>query len=240
MALMLRLGIWQLDRFEQRQAFNNHYFEQIEKPPYELSSETLDQDLETMAYREITVSGRYDHSNEVAIRNQSWENQPGVHLLTPLIISGSNHAVLVDRGWIPLDVYQSGNWQDFSETDPVIVNGIIRLSQTQPTLGGRPDPTPKPGETIKAWNFVDTETISTQIPYPLITIYIQQSPDLNRDRLPYPSLPEIEITDGPHLSYAIQWFAFTVILGGGYLILLHRENQHKEKTTSQNFMGESP
>jgi len=231
MGLMLRLGIWQLDRREQRRAFNAHYIEQSTAPPLELTRDTLNADLEDMEYRKIQVAGEYDHPNEVAIRNQSWGDQPGVHLLTPLIISGTDSAVLVDRGWIPLDAYQSGNWEGFNQPGSVTVSGIIRLNQ-EPTFGGRADPTPQPGESLKAWNFANVETISPQIPYALLPVYLQQSPDSTRTNLPYPDQPEIEISAGPHLSYAIQWFIFATILGVGYPFFVRKqiEREHRAGT----------
>lgn len=222
MGVMIRLGIWQLDRLTGRRAFNANYLQQSTAIPLDLNHLTEDAQLETMAYRPVVVTGHYDHSREMAIRNQSWDNQPGVHLLTPLIIAGSDRIVLVDRGWIPLDAYQTGNWQAFHEPGTVQVSGILRLSQS-PTFGGRPDPTPVPGQWASAWNFVDLPLISRQFsPIPL-PVYIQQAPDPNWTALPYRTQPTIELTEGPHLSYAIQWFAFTAILAIGYPLYLRRE-----------------
>jgi surfeit locus 1 family protein len=223
LGVMIRLGIWQLNRLDQRRLFNAHYMEQISQIPLELTPQTIEIDLKTIEYREIYVSGVYDFRSEVAIRNQSWQNQAGVNLLTPLKISGSDLAIFVDRGWIPLDAYQSGNWKEYSVNGEVNIHGIIRNSQLAPPFGGRPDPTPKPGEILKAWNFTNIQAISQQIPYPIADVYIQQSPDSSWTELPHPSQPEIEVSEGSHLSYAIQWFTFSAILGFGYPILIRRE-----------------
>jgi len=220
--VMIRLGFWQLDRLDQRKAFIDHYLEQSFLAPLSLDVDIPSPDLGDMEYRQITVSGEYDHSKEVVIRNQSWKNQAGVHLLTPLMISGSKIAVLVDRGWIPLDVYQSGNWEKLDETGIISITGIIRNSQ-KPNIGGRPDPTPSPGKSIKAWNFINIDAIAQQIPYQILSIYIQQLPHESRAVLPHRALPEIDISEGPHLGYALQWFAFAAILAVGYPIYVHRE-----------------
>lgn len=222
MGVMVRLGIWQLDRLEGRRAFNAHYLQQSKAEPLDLNPVTEVLQLEDMAYRPVVVTGRYDHSREMAIRNQSWNNQPGVHLLTPLLIDGTDHIVLVDRGWVPQDAYQTGNWDAYGETGSVRVSGILRLSQS-PTFGGRPDPTPMPGEWLNAWNFVDLPLISRQFSTPLLPVYIQQAPDPQWTTLPYRTQPTIEITEGSHLSYAIQWFAFTAILAIGYPLYLRRQ-----------------
>ncbi len=223
-AVMIRLGFWQLDRLEQRRAFNAHVSEVSAASPLELNVDTLEADLESMEYRTVMVSGEYDHAHEIAIRNQAWNDQPGVHLLTPLIIAGSEQAIMVDRGWIPLDVYQSDDWAAYEVVGQVSLNGMLRLSQTEPSFGGRPDPTPQPGEQLRAWNFVNLERIAQQMPYPLQHIYIQQAPEEGQAQLPYRSLPEFELTEGPHLGYAVQWFIFAAILGVGYPFYVRREN----------------
>ncbi len=223
-AVMIRLGFWQLDRLEQRRAFNAHITQVSAAPQFELTTDTHADDLTSMEFRAITVSGEFDHSREVAIRNQAWEDQPGVHLLTPLILAGSNRAILVDRGWIPLDAYQSGDWSAYEIDGPVVIEGLIRLSQAVPTLGGRPDPTPQPGEILRAWNFVNIANIAQQMPYPLLDIYILQAPDAEHWQLPYRSLPEFDLSEGPHLGYAVQWFIFAAILGIGYPMYIRREN----------------
>jgi surfeit locus 1 family protein len=123
-----------------------------------------------------------------------------------------------------MEDYQSNNWQQFNEGGLVSIKGIIRLPQEGPIIGGRPDPTIQPDEFLKAWNFPNIEEISKQTPYPVLPVYIQLSPDSSRADLPYPSLPEIEISEGPHLSYAVQWFIFTAILGIGYPLFLRRES----------------
>src|SRR5215217_2504887 len=109
-AVMVRLGIWQLDRLAQRRAFNARVLAQIDQPVLDLSGEALGADLANMEYRKVKVTGEYDFSQEVALRNQAMNGQWGVHLITPLRIAGTDQAVLVDRGWIPGEDFTSGNW----------------------------------------------------------------------------------------------------------------------------------
>ncbi len=225
MAVMTRLGLWQLDRLAQRRAFNARVSEQMAQPPLELSGSALDADLPAMEYRAVVVTGEYDHAQQVVVRNQVWGNRLGVHLLTPLLIAGSDRAVMVDRGWIPLEDYQSGDWSAFDEPGVVTVEGIIRRSQPQPVMGGRLDRTPQPGERLDAWNFITLEMIGAQIPYPLLSVYIQQAPEEGRTDMPYRSLPEVELTEGPHLGYAVQWFLFALTLGVGYPFFVNKEEK---------------
>jgi surfeit locus 1 family protein len=222
-AVMVRLGIWQLDRLESRKAFNQHYIEQTNASPIVLDYETNYANLTGFEYRAVIASGVFDHIHEMAIRNQSWENQAGVHLLTPLLLKDNGHAVLVDRGWIPLDAYFSGDWSSFEKNGNVEISGTIRASQTRSLIGNQSEPQSHKQDPIQAVDFINIQLISAQIPYPLLPVYIQESPSQDPLELPYPQKQEIEVSTGSHLSYAIQWFVFSAILGIGYPIFLRRE-----------------
>ena len=100
----------------------------------------------------------------------------------------------------------------------------IRLGQTKPDLGGVPDPTLTPGQAkLDFWNVVNLERISQQLPYPLLDVYVQPNVDPADVTPPIPYQPEIEITEGPHLGYAGQWFTFAAILVLGYPFYLRRQ-----------------
>jgi surfeit locus 1 family protein len=225
MAVMIRLGIWQLDRLEQRRAFNARVQAQLDQPVLVLDAQTLGQDLYEMEYRSVIVEGVYDFANQVALRNQAYQNRWGVYLLTPLKIKGSNQAILVNRGWIPGEDFLSGDWSRFDQPGEVTVKGVIRRAQTKPDFGRRTDPIPEVGEPpLKAWNLANIAAISRQIDYPVLQeVYIQQTVgEGDWANLPIPAEVQLDLSEGPHLGYAIQWFTFAAILGFIYLVLLKR------------------
>jgi surfeit locus 1 family protein len=225
-AINIRLGIWQLDRLEQRRAFNSRVLAQINQPVLELSGDGLNEDLVNMEYRKVVVTGEYDLANEVALRNQAWGNRPGFHLLTPLRIQGSDQVILVDRGWVPVEDGDFDRWAAYPEPGIVEVHGILRASQSAPDYGQRSDPVPAEGEApLKAWYFANVEAIAQQVPYPLLPAYVQQAPDPSLEGMPYRTQPDLDLTEGPHQSYALQWFSFAVILGVGYPFFIRRQER---------------
>ena len=76
---------------------------------------------------------------------------------------------------------------------------------------------------LLAWNFVNVDQLKKQITGPLLPAYIQEAPNPAWTSLPYRSLPQLELTEGPHMGYAIQWFAFAAILGLGYPFFIQRQ-----------------
>jgi len=70
------------------------------------------------------------------------------------------------------------------------------------------------------------------VPYPLVPFVIQQLPPATapNGQLP-PGLirrPIPEVSNGPHLSYAIQWFSFAVIIVVGSLALARKRAAEAE------------
>ena len=222
-AVCVRLGIWQLDRLDQRRAFNAHVEAMRSEAPLDLNA-GIPAELTEMEYRAVVVSGTYDFEHQVALRNQFYGDAYGYHLLTPLVLDDRS-AVLVDRGWVPAEGNDSpSGWSRYDNGGQAEVRGVIRLGQARAQIGGIPDPTLTPGQTrLDFWYVANLERIAAQIPYPILPVYIQPDPDPADTEPPIPFQPEIELTEGPHFGYALQWFAFATILVAGYPFYLRKQ-----------------
>ncbi|MEK7785020.1 MAG: SURF1 family cytochrome oxidase biogenesis protein, partial [Chloroflexota bacterium] len=97
-SVMIGLGFWQLSRLNERRALNAEIKSRLNQPSTTITGEALD--TATIEYRHAIVTGAFDFSQEILLRNRSFSEISGMHLLTPLRIEGSDVAVLVDRGWI--------------------------------------------------------------------------------------------------------------------------------------------
>jgi surfeit locus 1 family protein len=219
--VLIRLGIWQLDRLEQRRAFNAQVESARSQTILDLNQE-LPEDVDTMEWRSVQFVGEYDFTNQIAIRNQYYRDQYGYHLLTPLLSNGT--AVLVDRGWIPAEGNSTPeDWRKYDEAGAVKVIGQIRLGQSKPALGGVADALPVDGSGLVIWNNADVTQIAAQMPYPILPVYIQMNAEASDTEPPIPFQPELELTEGPHFGYALQWFTFATILFVGYPFFLRKQ-----------------
>lgn len=226
-AICIRLGIWQLDRLEQRRAFNAQVESMRAVDLLDLN-QNVPADISLMEWRAVTVAGEYDFENQVALRNQYNGDQYGYHLITPLLFdpsTGSGQAaVLVDRGWISADP-ASGNaapedWSQYDEAGQVNVTGQIRLGQAKPAFGGVADAV---ASRLDVWNNLDLVRISKQSPYPILPVYVQPNEIENDSAPPIPFQPVVELTEGSHFGYALQWFSFATILFVGYPFYLRKQ-----------------
>jgi surfeit locus 1 family protein len=228
-ALCIRLGIWQLDRLEGRRAFNIQVETMRALPALDLNQEGYVV-IDEMEWRGVEVSGIYDFENQIAIRNQYHDNQYGYHLLTPLLFettTGSGQVkegVLVDRGWIPAEGNPTPtDWRKYDVDGEINIEGQIRLGRAKPAFGGVADTMPENGARLEVWNNANIVQISKQLPYPILPVYIQPNADVADTKPPIPFQPEIELTEGPHFGYALQWFTFATILFLGYPFFIRKQ-----------------
>jgi surfeit locus 1 family protein len=219
--VMIRLGIWQLDRLAGRRAFNEQVLSQIDEAPLAMTDDVVSGDLEALEFRTVLIEGEYDLSNTLVLGNQVWGDQMGVHLLTPLKIADTETVILIDRGWIPFEDWENRELGVYDEVGTVNVEGMLRVTQTK--LGLRDCLDETAGETpFQVWCLA-LEGIAAHLPYDLLPVYLIQAPDGEQTALPYRAVPQIEVSEGPHLSYAIQWFTFATILLVGYPFFVNRE-----------------
>lgn len=216
-ALFLRLGVWQLQRLGERRAANARILARLAEPPLVITGELLDP--EEFDLRRATVRGTYDYGEEIILRNRTWNEFPGVHVLTPLRITGSDTAILVDRGWIPYEFAAAADRAPFRDAQgEVEVYGILHKSQIRRGISPD-DPTPSPANPhVDAWHRVDLPKIRQQLPYPLLTVYMEEDTPPGREPRQFPKpQPEMSLDEGSHMVYAIQWFAFAFIAVSGYV-----------------------
>ena len=213
-ALFTRLGFWQLERLRERREYNAPIEARVGLAPVALRD--LPSDPGEAIHRSVRVSGTYDYDREIVLTLRSRRGSPGVNLLTPLRIAGSDTAILVNRGWIYAPEGVSGDTRPWREPDPVDAVGYVRLLETGDTTGarstGRPDGIRRP----------NLATVSAMLPYPVAPFYVVlTSPGSDPERTP-PRVPPPALDEGSHRSYAVQWFTFAIIAIGGTAILVLR------------------
>ena len=217
--LLLRLGIWQLDRLEERRAANVELIAALESPPFDLADGLPDGELSALENREIVATGVYDLDEQIVLKVQNWQGRAGVHLVTPLLLDGLDTAVLVDRGWIPQSDVDEGTLGNYDFTEPVQLAGYLALSQIISRNEGNTSVAKPQSEMYR----IDIDTIQAQLDYEILPMYVIESPPMEAlDELPLNEPRDVEVTEGSHMSYALQWFSFSIMLVVIYLVYVHR------------------
>jgi surfeit locus 1 family protein len=216
--LFINLGFWQLRRLEERRLENTVGESRVEADPAELGLllEASGDDIASLEFRRATATGVFQPDDEVLIRSQVHQGVAGFHVITPLLGEGGN-AVLVNRGWVPLDADQVPVEAAPPPDGTVTVTGWVRPSQTRGAFG----PSDPDEGRLVTMSRVDVDRIQEQVSYELDPVYLSMLDDLEGDlpiAAPAPSFDD----EGPHLAYAIQWFSFALIGLVGYFFLLRR------------------
>ena len=208
--VMGSLGVWQVRRLGERRALNEDIQARLAMAVIELTDAIVDP--AALNYRHVRVHGTFDPSQEIVLRNQARHDEPGVHLLTPLRLADRNQAILIDRGWIAYDAPRS----QYPVQGEATIEGVARNTQTRQGWLSPQDPAVTAERPrVESWYRVDIARIQAQVPYPLLPLFVEQTSGFVDGSMPAADL-EMDLSDGPHLSYAIQWFAFATILLLGY------------------------
>lgn len=218
--VFIAMGFWQLRRLADRQEFNSILVERTDEAPIPLL-DALDRygpDQASLELRAVTVSGRYASDEEVILLARSYQGISGHHVVTPLYLDG-NTAIMVDRGWVPIDLDSPGLPNFAPPRDAVTVSGVIRKTEVRGSFG----PSIPPDGAVTQVPRVDLERLDSQVEGQLLPVYVQlleQDPEQAVDLPRLVALPEP--SEGPHRGYAVQWFLFAGVTVVGYPILLWR------------------
>jgi surfeit locus 1 family protein len=226
--LFVGLGLWQLDRLDERRAENAVGEDRFFDSPVTLAAAEA-KTIDFLEFRRVLVEGEFDVSSEVLVRSQVHRGNAGFHVITPLVVDqGEGEAVLVNRGWVPLLVDDVPVEEAPPPSGKIRVEGWGHATQERPPLG----PEDPPEGRLERMNRVDVERIELQVPYTLSSFYLVELREQGSG-LPVPIDEPVFDNEGPHLAYAIQWFGFVLVLIVGWVFLVRRQM----RTSSQERSG---
>jgi surfeit locus 1 family protein len=232
-ATCVRLGIWQLHRLEWRRGYNASVAAGLSAAPSPIQELIRSgDDLGATSYRRAVATGTYDAAHEVILYGRTQNDTPGNHVLTPLVMSDGS-ALIVDRGWIPFDPNQPVPVQGdaAAPSGAVTVTGVLFPPDSTSSTAS-PSAAAAATATVRE---IDLAQLQSQLPYRLLPVYLllaAQDPP-QPGGLPAPG-PLPELTEGPHLSYAYQWFSFAAIAVVGYVLLLRRDRRERRPSSTED------
>lgn len=204
-ALFGRLGFWQLDRLGERRARNAEVASRLAQPVA-----AFEQLRDTSSFRRAVVTGTPDYVNEIVFTGRSRNGSPGVYILTPIRRPSNDTAVVVIRGWVYAPDAATADLSRWRETRGTFSGFVSTLSPARAA--------PEQHANARRLRTLTLAGVRALLPYPVAVQYVV-SEDSAADRTPARlSVPALD--NGPHLSYAIQWFAFAAIAVVGAGIVL--------------------
>lgn len=207
------LGVWQLARRAEARAEIDRVESNWSAPavPIDEVLPELDAFDHDDKWTPVEVTGTYLVDEQLLARNRPLNNDVGYEVLVPLLLDDGT-IFIVDRGWIP-----GGSTQDGPDAVPPPPTGqvtvVARLKAGEPTVLGRSAPE---GQVAT----INLPEIAALLDEPTYTgaygLLVSEDPEVARPvaaTKPYPD-------EGPHLSYAFQWFVFALLgfVGFGFAV----------------------
>ncbi len=204
-AICAGLGNWQVARRDEARAEVARIQENFDADPVPIAEALprLGAFDESLKWMPVEVTGTYRHEDQLLVRNRPLNANPGFEVLTPLELP-DGRVFIVDRGWVP-----TGEAQDAPDVVPAAPEGevtvVARLKAGEPSLPGRS----ARGDQIATINL---DEIADRLDAPTYTgaYGLMASEDPAPAERPIAQNRPAE-DEGPHLSYAFQWFLFGVM-----------------------------
>lgn len=207
LALLIRLGFWQLDRAAEKESL-------LAQQELSMSQEAIDLhsilgEVDDFRYRKATLTGRYDPDHQYLIDNQIVNGRAGYFVLTPFQLEGTDRAVLVNRGWIPVNKDR--------RIMPVLTIGALKntlLGRINhfPVVGIKLDGAEIPTENWPSVvQVVDIKILSDKLERSLLPFQIELDSTMT-DGYVREWKRNISMTPEKHIGYAVQWFGLAITL----------------------------
>ncbi len=206
--MLIALGIWQLHRADEKKSILELRKQHSHDQRLQLTADTSDA-ADALRYREVQAAGRYDAGKQFLIDNQIMHGKVGYFVMTPLILQGGKKAVLVNRGWAPLNRNRS-NLPDisFKGYETTILGRVNHFPSVGYKLSGAEIPS-------KGWpavvQVVDSDVLEKRLGYPLFNFQIELDKDQENGYL-RDWRTTIYMTPERHFAYALQWFGLAITL----------------------------
>ena len=199
---------WQFQRGIDRQQRNANIESALSKPMLKL--EGLTSDYESVEWRTVEASGTLDSSNQILLKNRYFEGVYGYEVLTRFKLTDGRN-LWVDRGWVKAgkDAKTAPKITQIPD-GKISITARFRLDRSLPQGAFFALPASGAGmiSKLNAQSGLESEGF-------YLDLIDGSEPSLK------PEVPAQvpELSDGPHLAYALQWIFFACLIGYGRILI---------------------
>lgn len=212
--LLVGLGIWQLQRAEEKRELEEGFEAgsrsvSVEGSQIEASMSGLPR------FQQIELTGRFESDRQFLLDNMTDGGAAGYHVLTPFRVDGTEVRVIVDRGWIP-------------KSFGTALLPDVKIDESDRPISGRIMRLPRPGleleagrQSVPEWprivQFPVMDQLEAALELPLAERALLLDPAAEDGYLR--NWEPVEFGPERHLGYAVQWFALAATVLIIYIVL---------------------
>lgn len=209
---LARLGIWQMDRAQEKIALQETYTEMGEDfalPIEEVSYSGLENDAQTIQNLHVSLEGRFLNDQTLFLIYQNYEDNLGYEIITPFLLDSSDKIVFVSRGWVLANTYEELT----EKVAPIPGNHRIegQIYVPTPKQAARSNEvdlsSPRWPLEIRYLNLLELDPLFEQSIFPYEVRLDEEQPGLFIRHW-----PNVYVDTGRNFSYALQWFSMCLAL----------------------------
>lgn len=219
MCTCLALGIWQLERANEKEAILQNIIRNTELPELSLNSD----DVSNSQFREVSATGAYLSDKTFFLDSVVYEGQAGYHVITPFKLNGINKVVLVNRGWISAKGDRRILPEISTRVNELHLKGHLVAPRAKPMFISTQQDSE---QNVRL--YLDIERIQQAVLFPVLPWVLELKQGSEQGLIQ----SGIKVDDSKitmHYAYAIQWFAFSffALLLSGYACFKKRDDKNE-------------
>ena len=208
--VMLGLGLWQLQRADEKAAIAARWEQRKLQQPVPLQQAKID-DTAELEYLPVELTGQFLADQYFLLDNRIYRGRFGYEVLGIMQLTETGQAVLVNRGWIVGDSSRQSLPEVPDINGPVTVRGHVYVAPGAPYLLADLDLEPGWPKRIQA---IEMEKLSPAVEEVAGTALFPYSVRIDPDQLAALTVDwqVINVSPEKHTGYAVQWFTMGIAL----------------------------
>ena len=207
MSVLIRLGIWQLDRAAEKNAgrdANLAVQAQQAQPIEALFDGSLGAKTDDLSTVNLLLRGSYLNEKAIWLVNQTYEDQIGYEVLVPFRLQSNGKIILVSRGWVTARAFDRPKDYVPDINGEITITGLLQTQAATPEQKNKIDTAHKPVRIAH----VDIQAISQLLDTSVFPYVIRLNADQAGTLIRHWKV--VAINTDQHYSYALQWFAMAI------------------------------
>ncbi|MGH1404642.1 MAG: SURF1 family protein [Alphaproteobacteria bacterium] len=213
--VLCALGTWQLHRLGWKQEILTAIDREYAIDPMTRALEVSDLPVGSLDFKRGYLIGRYQNDKEIVVQSRTYKGVPGYHILVPLTLEGQAGAILVNRGWIPIESERDHDFKLDRHDQLVTVTGILRPVPQDNAFVPYNSPDQDMWYRIDIGEIAEKQGVSNL--YSAI-FYVEQEGKNVREADLYPKPVAAKLRpNNNHAQYTFFWFTMACALIGVYV-----------------------
>lgn len=216
---LIGLGLWQLDRADQKLALQAEYDRRQSEPARTLRA--VLEEPAALQYRPVQVRGHYEPAYQFLLDNRVHQGRAGYYVMTPLRIENGEVRVLVNRGWVAAGLDRRQLPKIETPEGEVLVQGVATVPHGKEFRLGPARPPGRDWQPL--WQYLDLAEFARSVPFPVQPAVVLLNPDSRAGGF-VRQWGRLDAGIQTHLGYAMTWFSLAVALVAIYILVNIQRN----------------